>query len=202
MAMQRPVPTSLIVEFLTDDGEKASQEFKFAEGQTIEAMRVLTNGDPVIHQSFVPGVDSPLDSYRFVNELLSNAPDTSWDRDESAESVAIAYVRYLESQVLKYRGCLEEHEHATEHEIPEYLAAGFIAKACEDLRQMYARSAQEDHGDNPHAKEYCEQMAIELEANLLTFHEFMGRITPTIDKATRDRIVADAFMKQLREWLS
>lgn len=198
MAMQRTVPTSLTVEFLTDDGEKATREFKFGEGQFIEAMRVLINGDPIIHQSFVPGVDSPLDSYRFTNELLKNAPDTSWDRDESAESVAIAYVRYLESQVLKYRGCLEEHEYATEHEIPEYLAAGFIAKACTDLQRMYAEVTEDEANGNPQAVKYARHMADELGKNLAAFHKLMDRLTPKLDEATRDDLIADAVMNMLK----
>lgn len=33
----------------------------------------------------------------FINELLENADD-SWDGDDSAESIAIRYVRYLEDR--------------------------------------------------------------------------------------------------------
>lgn len=42
----------------------------------------------------------------FVNEILLNAPD-SWDDDEAAEGIAVAYVRELEERVLALGGTLE-----------------------------------------------------------------------------------------------
>jgi hypothetical protein len=42
----------------------------------------------------------------FVNELLKDSPE-SWDGDEAAETIAIAYVHELERRVLALGGSLE-----------------------------------------------------------------------------------------------
>lgn len=46
------------------------------------------------------------DNDEFINELLSGAPE-SWDGDEAAEAIAVAYVRELERRVLATGGTLE-----------------------------------------------------------------------------------------------
>jgi hypothetical protein len=42
----------------------------------------------------------------FVNDILSGTPD-SWDSDDGAESIAVAYVRELERRVIALGGSLE-----------------------------------------------------------------------------------------------
>lgn len=45
----------------------------------------------------------------FVNEVMENAPD-EWDDDVAMEAIAIKYVRYLESEVLRRGGRLYPYE--------------------------------------------------------------------------------------------
>jgi hypothetical protein len=52
--------------------------------------------------------DDEADHVTFLNDLLDHAPDT-WDGDESAEAIALRYVRHLEAQVERWNGCLHPH---------------------------------------------------------------------------------------------
>jgi hypothetical protein len=53
-------------------------------------------------------MSADIDHDDFMEKLLEGVDD-SWDGDDARESIAIDYVRYLESQVRRLDGCLRHH---------------------------------------------------------------------------------------------
>jgi hypothetical protein len=60
------------------------------------------------HRHHLSASEDEADHVEFLNDLLEHAPD-SWDGDDPAEAIALAYVRHLEAQVERWNGCLHPH---------------------------------------------------------------------------------------------